>query len=169
MATTDVIAKARRIGAVLDKRGPGGQYRFYFNVTKPPFDDVRIRQAFMHAIDRQAIVETLWPGDLGAIATSPLPRGYFGHTPLALPAYNPERAKQLLAEAGFPKGFRIKNYYITKSYGYPKIMQLVKKQLKKVGIQVELDFVNHPAYHKNIRQNLNPVVLYGGTALALRL
>jgi peptide/nickel transport system substrate-binding protein len=70
-----------------------------------------------------------------------------------------------LAEAGDPNGFRIKNYYITKSYGYPKIMQLVKKQLKKVGIQVELLFVNHPAYHRNIRQNLNPFVLYGGTSL----
>jgi peptide/nickel transport system substrate-binding protein len=102
---------------------------------------------------------------LGKIATSPLPRGYFGHTPLALPAYNPERAKQLLAEAGYPEGFRIKNYYISKSYGYPKIMLLVKKQLKKVGIHVELLFVNHPAYHRNIRQNLNPFVLYGGTSL----
>ncbi len=165
VVTPDVAQQVAKMGAVLDKRGPGGQYRFYFNVTKPPFNDIRVRRAFMHAIDRKAIVNTLWPPPLGHLATSCLPEGYFGHKEMELPDYNPDLAKKLLAEAGFPNGMTIPNYFITKSYGYPKIMVLVQEQLKKVGVDVQIQMVEHPTYHKNIRNNLNPFVLYGGTRL----
>jgi peptide/nickel transport system substrate-binding protein len=163
--TSDVADQVAKMGAVLDQRGPGGQMRFYFNYTKPPFDDIRVRQAFMHAIDRQAIVDTLWPGPLGTLANSPLPPGYFGHQPQEFPAYDPELAKKLLAEAGFENGMKIDNYFITKSYAYPKIMVLVQEQLKKVGVDLQIQMVEHPTYHQNIRKNLNPFVLYGGTRL----
>jgi peptide/nickel transport system substrate-binding protein len=163
--TPDVAQQVKKMGAVLDRRGPGGEYRFYINYTRPPFDDIRVRKAFMHAIDRKAIVDTLWPGELGDLAISPLPPGYFGHIPVEMPEYNPELAKKLLAEAGYPNGFTVKNYFITKSYGYPKIMVMVQEQLKKVGINVEIQMVEHPTYHRNIRKNLNPFVLYGGTRL----
>jgi peptide/nickel transport system substrate-binding protein len=150
---------------VADKRGPGGQERFYINTTKPPFDDPRVRKAFMHAIDRNAIKETMYPGDLARLATSCLPPGYFGHIPMAFPEYNPELAKKLLAEAGHPNGFTIKNYFISKSFFYPKVLTLAQEQLKKVNINVELQVVEHATYHENIRKNLNPFVLYGGTRL----
>ncbi|MCZ6874037.1 MAG: ABC transporter substrate-binding protein, partial [bacterium] len=165
VVTADVEQQVQQMGAVLDKRGPGGQMRFYFNVNKPPFDKLKVRQAFMHAIDRQAIKDTLYPGGLAKLASSCLPPGYFGHKPMELPDYNPEKAKQLLTEAGFPNGFTVKNYFVTKSYAYPKIMVLAQEQLKKVGINVEIQTVEHPTYHKNIRANLNPFVLYGGTRL----
>jgi peptide/nickel transport system substrate-binding protein len=165
IVTADVAAQVEKMGAVLDKRGPGGQFRFYFNYTKPPFDNLKVRQAFMHAIDRQAIIDTLYPGPLGTLATSPLPPGYFGHQPQELPAYDPDLAKKLLVEAGFDKGMKIENYFITKSYDYPKIMVLVQEQLKKVGVDLQIQMVEHPTYHQNIRKNLNPFVLYGGTRL----
>lgn len=163
--TADVEAQVKKIGAVLDKRGPGGQDRIYINVTKLPFDDIRVRQAFIHAVDRQAIKDTLYPGALANLAISPLPPGYFGHMPMELPEYNPDKAKKLLAEAGHPNGFTIKDYFISKSFFYPKMMTLVQEQLKKVGINVELQLVEHATYHENIRKNLNPFVLYGGTRL----
>ena len=134
-------------------------------MTKPPFDDIRVRQAFLHAIDRQAIKDTLYPGALAHLAVSPLPPGYFGHIPVDLPEYDPEKAKKLLAEAGHPNGFTIKDYFISKSFAFPKVMTLVQEQLKKIGINVELQLVEHPTYHENIRKNLNPFVLYGGTRL----
>jgi peptide/nickel transport system substrate-binding protein len=163
--TADIEAQVRKMGAVMDRRGPGGQDRFYLNMTKPPFDDIRVRRAFMHAIDRKAIKETLYPGALGRLAVSPIPRGYFGHAPIELPEHNPELAKKLLAEAGHPNGFTVRNYFMSKSFLFPKVMTLAQEQLRKVGIVVEVQLVEHATYHENIRKNLNPFVLFGGTRL----
>ena len=163
--TADFDAQVRKMGAVMDRRGPGSQERFYIDMTKPPFDDIRVRRAFMHAIDRKAIKETLYPGALGRLATSPVPRGYFGYTPVELPEHNPELARKLLAEAGHPNGFTVKNYTMSKSFSFPKVMILAQEQLRKVGIVVEVQLVEHATYHDNIRKNLNPFVLYGGTRL----
>jgi peptide/nickel transport system substrate-binding protein len=163
--TADFADQVKKMGAVIDRRGPGGQERFYINMTKPPFDDIRVRKAFMHAIDRKAIKETMYPGGLARVAISCVPPGYFGHIPMEFPEYNPELAKKLLAEAGHPNGFTIKNYFISKSFFYPKVLTLAQEQLKKVGINVELQVVEHATFHENIRKNLNPFVLYGGTRI----
>ena len=66
--TADFADQVKKMGAVIDRRGPGGQERFYINMTKPPFDDIRVRKAFMHAIDRKAIKETMYPGGLARLA-----------------------------------------------------------------------------------------------------
>ena len=163
--TADFADQVQKMGAVIDKRGPGGQERFYIDVTKPPFDDIRVRKAFMHAIDRKGIKETMYPGDLARVAPSVVPPGYFGHIPMEFPEYNPALAKKLLAEAGYPNGFTVRNYFISKSFFYPKVLTLAQEQLKKVGIIVELQVVEHATYHENIRKNLNPFVLYGGTRI----
>src|SRR6266404_6414532 len=165
VVTADFADQVKKMGAVIDRRGPGGQERFYINMTKPPFDDIRVRKAFMHAIDRRAIKETMYPGGLARVATSCLPPGYFGHLPMEYPEYNPELAKKLLTEAGYPTGFTIKNYFISKSFFYPKVLTLAQEQLRKVGIIVELQVVEHATFHENIRKNLNPFVLYGGTRI----
>jgi peptide/nickel transport system substrate-binding protein len=163
--TADVADQVKKMGAVIDRRGPGGQERFYINMTAKPFDDLRVRRAFMHAIDRKAIKETMYPGGLARLATSCVPPGYFGHITMSFPEYDPEKAKKLLTEAGHPNGFTIKNYFISKSFFYPKVMTLAQEQLKKVGINVEMQIVDHATFHDNIRKNLNPFVLYGGTRI----
>ena len=163
--TADFADQVKKMGAVIDRRGPGQQERFYINMTKPPFDDIRVRKAFMHAIDRKAIKETMYPGDLGKVASSCVPPGYFGHVPMQFPEHNVELAKKLLAEAGYPNGITIKNYFISKSFFYPKVLTLAQEQLKQAGINVELQVVEHATYHENIRKNLNPFVLYGGTRI----
>jgi peptide/nickel transport system substrate-binding protein len=163
--TPEIVDQVEKLGMVIDLRGPGGQERFHINYTKPPFDDIRVRQAFMHGIDRQAIVDTLHPKGLAKIGVSPLPPGYFGHIPVEMPEYNPALSRQLLKEAGYPDGIAVKNYYISKSFFYPKVMVMVQEQLKKAGFNIDLQLVEHPTYHEYIRKNLNPFVLYGGTRL----
>src|SRR5215831_15107458 len=165
IVTADFADQVKKMGSIIDRRGPGGQERFYINMTAKPFDDIRVRRAFMHAIDRKAIKETMYPGDLAKLASSCVPPGYFGHVPMKFPEYNPELAKKLLAEAGHPNGFTIKNYFISKSFFYPKVLTLAQEQLKKVGIIVELQVVEHATFHENIRKNLDPFVLYGGTRI----
>src|SRR6267378_1435265 len=95
--TADFADQVKKMGSVIDRRGPGGQERFYINMTKAPFDDIRVRKAFMHAIDRNAIKETMYPAGLARLASSCVPPGYFGHIPMEFPPYNPELAKKLLA------------------------------------------------------------------------
>ena len=163
--TADFADQVKKMGAIIDRRGPGGQERFYIDMTKPPFDDIRVRRAFMHAIDRKAIKETMYPGDLARLASSCVPPGYFGHVPMTFPEHSVEKAKKLLAEAGFPNGFTIKNYFISKSFFYPKVLTLAQEQLKQVGIIVEVQVVDHATFHDNIRKNLDPFVLYGGTRI----
>jgi peptide/nickel transport system substrate-binding protein len=84
---------------------------------------------------------------------------------MEFPPYNPELAKKLLTEAGYPNGFTVKNYFISKSFFYPKVLTLAQEQLRKVGIVVELQVVEHATFHENIRKNLDPFVLYGGTRI----
>ena len=54
---------------------------------------------------------------------------------------------------------------MTKCFFYPKVTVLVQEQLKKVGIDLEIQMVEHATYHENIHKNLDPFVLYGGTRL----
>src|SRR5262249_58150765 len=131
--TGDFADQVKEMGSIIDRRGPGGQERFYINMTKPPFDDIRVRKAFMHAIDRKAIKETMYPGDLARLATSCVPPGYFGHVPMKLPEYNPELAKKLLAEDDHPNGFPIKDFFMSKSLFYPNVFTLSQAPSKKTG------------------------------------
>ena len=82
----------------------GGTFYIVFDVTRPPFDDARVRRAFVHALDRHALVKDVLGDDSVAATGGFVPQGMPGHTPgIALP-YDPQRARQLLAEAGYPDG-----------------------------------------------------------------
>jgi oligopeptide transport system substrate-binding protein len=76
-----------------------------FDATRPPFDDVRVRQAFVHAVDRKTLYEVVWAGLLIRVAMGGyVPPGMPGHSPDIGLTYDPERARGLLAEAGYPQG-----------------------------------------------------------------
>ncbi len=77
-------------------------YYYGFNVTKPPFNDARVRKAFAHVINREEIVSLLKGGQLPA--SSWIPKGMLGYNPKIGLSFDPKKAKALLAEAGFPEG-----------------------------------------------------------------
>jgi ABC-type transport system substrate-binding protein len=109
----------------------------FVNVRQKPFDDVRVRQAMEWAIDRRALLKAY--SGKGVVAGEFCPVGMPGMRPLGryMPP-DPARARQLLAEAGYPHGFS------TKLYGYatepvPRLLTIVQQQLADVGIRAELD------------------------------
>ena len=75
-----------------------------FDVSRPPFDDPRLRQAFAHAVDRDSLADVVLRGYEFPATGGFVPPGMPGHSAgIGLP-YDPERARRLLAEAGYPGG-----------------------------------------------------------------
>jgi len=135
------------------------------NCAKKPFTDVRVRQALNHAVDKGAIVKSIYQGRAlvsnGIVA--PLATGYF---PVQGYSYDPDKAKKLLAEAGFPNGFKAKLW--TPQGRYPKdfeMAQAVQQQLKKVGVDCTLDTMEWAAYlaatRKPPQENQSELFLLG--------
>lgn len=80
-----------------------GNYFYRVNTTRPPFQDKRVRQAFAMAVDRDTLTATVCKaGERPAYAFTP--PGTAGYTSTAQMTYDPERARALLAEAGYPNG-----------------------------------------------------------------
>lgn len=123
-----------------------GTYFIRFNVTRPPFDDVRVRKALALAVDRTKIDEIMRGGANAAnFYVPPLPNY---KSPEGL-AYDPNLARQLLKEAGFDGGkdFRAFEYLFNSSRDHEKIaVQLQAMWQKELGISVDLRAVEWAVY-----------------------
>jgi len=107
------------------------------NIKMPPFDNVKVREAMAHAIDRQAIID----GAMFGLGT-PIGTHFAPHNPdyvdlTAGSAYDPEKAKALLAEAGFAEGFTTTLKLPPPSYAR-RGGEIIAAQLREVGIQTEI-------------------------------
>ncbi len=108
------------------------------NVTEAPFDNVLVRRAVSHAIDYQAIIDGVMLGQAVRL-TSPIPNGTFGHDPtLEVYQYDPERARELLAEAGYPDGFTFELAYPSADQERFEVSTVMQANLAAVGINAEL-------------------------------
>lgn len=114
-----------------------GETILSINNKQPPFDDVRVREAVAHAIDRQAIID----GAMFGYGT-PIGSHFAPHNPAYVDltgqsAFDPEKAKALLAEAGFPDGFETTLHLPPPSYAR-RGGEIIAAQLAAVGIKVEI-------------------------------
>jgi peptide/nickel transport system substrate-binding protein len=110
-----------------------------FNTTARPFDDVRVRQAANYAVNREAVVKNILEG-YGELLHGPFATSWLGYDPNLQPyPYDPARARQLLAEAGYPGGvdgvFTISNGVFLRDR---EIAEAMAAQLAEVGIRVQL-------------------------------
>jgi ABC-type transport system substrate-binding protein len=110
------------------------------NTEMEPFTDPRVRRAVCHAVDRERIVKVL--NGRGVPATGLIPPGVPGHDPSRRGyARDPDRARHLLAEAGRGDGLKVTLWHIGDTERWGKIAEVVKQDLKDVGIEVELKSV----------------------------
>ncbi|HEX3349499.1 MAG TPA: ABC transporter substrate-binding protein [Acetobacteraceae bacterium] len=154
------INRTRQIPhTIVDVMEPAELSQLSLNVTAKPLDDIRVRQAIAYAINRPELVR--WRGtDVSREPQSVIPRGYLGFSPdVGLLPNDVAKAKALLAEAGYPNGLTIKMIH-TQNPDMLAAMQVVQAELKKAGINVDLQVVEHATYHQMIRQDLSPMVFY---------
>lgn len=106
---------------------------------KNPFDNLKVRQALMHAINRDGIVGRLMKGD-AEVATQFVPAGFFGYDPaIKLPPNDIGKARSLLAEAGYPDGFRLTMHCSNDRYlNDAKVCEAVGQALRQIGIKTEV-------------------------------
>lgn len=108
------------------------------NVQDPPFDDVLLRRAISHAVDYQSIIDGVMLGEAVRM-TSAIPDGTFGHDPEIIPyQYDPERARELLAEAGHPDGFTFELAYPSEDQERFEVATVIQANLAAVGINAQL-------------------------------
>jgi oligopeptide transport system substrate-binding protein len=114
-------------------------YYYGFNTKKPPFNNVKVRQAFVHAVDRKQITDLLNAGH--APLSSWVPVGMFGYEPEIGLKFDVEKAKQLLAEAGYKdmSNFPRVTLAFNTNENHQRIAENVQAQIKKnLGVQVEI-------------------------------
>lgn len=112
----------------------------YYSINREiePFNDVRIRKAFQMSIDKQQLLDTLYDGR-GTVSSGIIPPGLIGYNPdLPEIKYNPEMAKKLMAEAGYPDGFEMDICMVTDSPDTLRINEMVQSMLAKVNIKANI-------------------------------
>ena len=118
---------------------PQGRLMIYpFDMAEPPFDDVRVRQAILYGTDRAEIVDALL-GDYGTLLTGPLTSLWFGFNPEVEPyPYDPEQAKDLLAEAGQENLEFTWNITDGVFLGDREVAEALSSQLRQIGVTMNL-------------------------------
>lgn len=125
-----------------EMRGGGIAATLVFNLEYAPVDDVRLRRAITHAID-PAIINRAIYFDRTVVADSGMwPDGAWAHdADVERPRYDPERARQLLREAGVPEGFE----FTAVTNNSPSLIptaEVIRAMLKKVGIRMNIEVLN---------------------------
>ncbi|MBM3450932.1 MAG: hypothetical protein FJX78_08150 [Armatimonadetes bacterium] len=140
-----------------------------FNMKQRPLDDVRVRRALNHAIDKEELINLVLGGN-AIREIGPVPDGWLGANPknqLTAYDYNPARARQLLAEAGVGGGFQMDLWHSIGRYLKDKeIAEAIAAQLGNVGVRVNLQGMDIGSLVQRIHtQNLSGAHLFSWAPL----
>jgi peptide/nickel transport system substrate-binding protein len=153
-------------GIRVDVYGVGEVATIHFDTTVEPLDDPLVRKAIAYALDRDEFL-ALFGAPVAENVYSQVPVKFLagGLTQAEIAeldleyALDREKAKGLLAEAGYPDGFSLK-MVSSERESYLKNYQSMQAQLAEIGIDIEIEVVDHSGMHSLIREDVNPIVIY---------
>jgi peptide/nickel transport system substrate-binding protein len=145
----DSVASLEDAGYTVQMSAPPHVWFLAFNMSDPIFADVRVRQAFNYAINREGMATDLLRGTVNPAYSVLPPANSAYETSEETYGYDPEKAKQLLAEAGYPNGFE--TTLMTSVDGSGQIVpvpmaEYIQQDLAKVGVTVNLDTTEWISY-----------------------
>lgn len=149
---------------VLEQEGLNVSY-LAFNVTKPPFNKVEVRQAINHALNRQSYIEAIYLGT-ATLAKNPIPPTMWSYNQSTKDYdYNPAKAKELLTKAGLKNGFETTLWWlpITRAYNPngKKMAEMMQADLAKVGIKANLVSFDWSTYLAKARNGEHQMIQMG--------
>ncbi len=140
------------------------------NFDIPPMNDIRVRKAIAHALNPREAAKIAGQGtDFVTYSNTPLPSkepfGIFGGLDLDQPvyAYDPEKSRRLLAEAGHGKGLDLGNVYSGPWGSWRVLYEIMQRQLGEVGIKFQLNVLEAPNFFKLARGGSNPLPIYNAS------
>ncbi|MDE1184726.1 ABC transporter substrate-binding protein [Paraburkholderia sp.] len=137
-----------------------------YNTQHKPLDNVLVRRALDMAVDKQAIIKTVYEG-AATVAANPMPPSQWSFNPNLKDApRDPAKARELLKEAGFPNGFSITLWAMPVQRGYnpnAKLMaQLIQSDWAKIGVKANIVSYEWAEYNKRAKQDgEHDAILYG--------
>ena len=134
----------------------------FFNPHFEPFANPKVRQAIKYAIDDRAIAEVVFFGHAVPSGGGFLPAGHWATTDAIqnFYTYDPDKARHLLVEAGYPNGFKVK-LMATSTYGMHRMTAVViQDQLKKIGIDVQLELTEWGTFKERLGKGQYDFMVY---------
>ncbi len=153
----------------LHRRSANNVAYMAMNTQRPPFDDVRVRRAVNHAVNKEPIVELMYQG-LATAADGPLPPGQWGHSPVtARYPYDPTRARELLADAAADGAFEAGGRYGLYVPSTPRpylpdpagVARVIRANLADVGIDTELVMQPFADHRRDVQAGRHDFGLFG--------
>jgi dipeptide transport system substrate-binding protein len=139
-----------------------------FNVEKKPFDSKQVRQALNMAVNKRALLDTVFQG-AGQVAKNPIPPTLWSHNDRIQDyTYDPAKAKALLAQAGYPNGVDVELWYppVTRPYNPDgkRMAELIRADWEKIGVRTKLLTHDWGEYTKRSKAGEQHAMLFGWSA-----
>ncbi|PLR96940.1 ABC transporter substrate-binding protein [Bacillus sp. T33-2] len=149
------------------KRPPNNVGYLGFTVNRPPFDNKLVRQALSHAIDKKAIIDSFYGGQAEA-AVNPMPSSIEGYNDEIDPyPYDLDKAKELLKEAGFEKGFEFDLWAMPVPRPYMpegmKVAEVIQESFNKIGVKANIQSVDWTTYLEKAKKGEFDAYMLGWT------
>ncbi|MEG1241485.1 MAG: ABC transporter substrate-binding protein [Oscillospiraceae bacterium] len=124
----------------------------YLNNAEKPFDDIKVRQALSYAIDRNSVMAFLADGKGAGLGSSMYPSfaKYFNPKLTDYYSFDPEKAKTLLAEAGYPEGFEMTITVPSNFQPHIDTAEIIAEQLKAIGVSAKVELVDWDSWLTNV-------------------